>query len=90
MSITTETASVVTPYAQETSYETGRMIGRIDRQWGHYHPPHNNDAAMITGYELGWSEQDRAEQQDIASMPNTPEEEAFELEIDYAESMIDR
>jgi hypothetical protein len=78
------TASAVTPYAQQENFETGRSIGRIDREWAVYDPPRNSDAAMLAGYETGWSQQDVIETESHA---DTDEEARFELELDYEEAM---
>lgn len=79
-----ETASVVTPYDQQENYETGRMLGQLDRTWGTYCPPRNGDAAMLAGYESGWSLQNLIE---MDAQPDTDEEAQFELELAYHEAM---
>lgn len=74
-----DTQSVVTPYAQETNYETGRMLGQLDRTWGTYCPPRDADPAMLAGYETGWSQQNLIETESHA---DTDDEAQFELELD--------
>jgi hypothetical protein len=75
-----DTPSVVTDYEQQENFETGRVMGRIDREWMSYYPPPNSDAAMLAGYEAGWSQQDLIETQD---QPNTADEAWFELQMEY-------
>jgi len=81
--VSIDTQSVVTPYAQQENYETGRMLGRLDRTWNTYCPPRNDDAAMLAGYESGWSQQDLIESESHA---DTDDEARFELELDRWES----
>lgn len=78
------TASAIASYAQQEDYETGRIIGRTDREWAIYNPPRNGNAAMLAGYESAWSQQNLIETESHA---DTDEEARFELDLDYAESM---
>ena len=77
-----EVAGAVTPYAQQENFETGRTIGRVDRQYMTYNPPRNSDASMLAGYEAGWSQQDLIETED---QPTTEDEARWELELEYWE-----
>lgn len=82
---TQETASVVTPYAEQESYETGRFFARIDRRWNYYDPPRNGNAAMLAGYDQEWSIQDMM----LASLdaPATEDEARWELDLEYMDAM---
>jgi hypothetical protein len=73
----------VTPYAQQENYETGRAIGRVDREWNSYSPPRNSDAALLAGYDAGWTEIDRLEESGVLNTPDTDEEAQFELDLEY-------
>lgn len=84
-------SAAVTPYLQQEAYESGRAYGRIDRQYNTYAPREfkawRDVPGFVSGYDVGWSELDRLTEEDVSSMPDTPEDEQFELEIDRAESM---
>ena len=82
-----QTASVITPYAQEAGYETGRQRGMLDRAWHHYNPPLNSDAAMLTGYDAGWIWQDQIYTERLTEIPDTDYESRWELDLEYAELM---
>lgn len=85
-----ETASVITPIPQETSYEIGRDLGRMGRAWGFYDPPPNSDAYMLAGYDAGWAWQDQIYAEGLTELPATDHEARWELELEYAELMSER
>jgi len=80
---TTQTTSVITPYSQEEQYETGRILGHIDHKSGWYFPPPNSSAAMLAGYETGWSLQDQIERE---SQPDSEHESQWEEDLYYREN----
>jgi len=88
-----DTQSVVTPYDQETNYETGRIMGQVDYRIGITYPRtpwgiFADDAAACQGYERGWIEAEEEEcLEALTNSPATDEEAQFELELEYQEAM---
>lgn len=81
-------SAAITPYTQETDFETGKLFGRVDFETGAAYgsiaaifADSQVTPAFLAGYEIGWV----LEAEELAELADGEDEAQWELELQYWE-----